>query len=90
MEAQEEIAGALAELYVLSLDMGEVPKAWRVANFMPLLRIYARKSLKLQTSVPNIGGRQVGKKCLYDYDSTRGFWITWTLLCAYCNQVVGS
>lgn len=37
-EARVEIAGTLVENFASPLDMGEVPKAWRVANVVSLFR----------------------------------------------------
>ncbi|XP_067869988.1 uncharacterized protein [Heterodontus francisci] len=37
-EAKVETAGVLAEIFVSSLAMGEVPEDWRIANVVPLLK----------------------------------------------------
>ena len=37
-EARDEIAGPLTEIFVSSLDTGEVLEDWRIANVVPLVK----------------------------------------------------
>ncbi|PLS49478.1 hypothetical protein CYV29_15670, partial [Carnobacterium maltaromaticum] len=37
-EAREEIAGALTDIFAASLNTGEVPEDWRIANVVPLFK----------------------------------------------------
>eukprot|EP00061_Rhincodon_typus_P009918 g33776.t1 len=41
-EAREEIAGALREIFVSSLDTGEGRKDWRIANVVPMFKKVGR------------------------------------------------
>ena len=57
--AATELAPALANLFQLSLDLGEVPQDWREASVVPLFQERRPPiSIQLQTSVLDVHNMQ--------------------------------
>ena len=62
-ETRDEIAGPRTEIFVSSLDTGEVPEDWQIANVVPLFKKGSKDNLGnyRPVSLMSVAGKLLGE-----------------------------